>query len=120
MQAQASQSLSTRERVAALVRSRGAVDLLAITVLVVGCTALISYLLVRFHYDGLYGQDSYAYYYQARALLQAVTGAPPQAWQLYTSEGLYHWPIGYHLHLMLGLLITDSPAGGRAITLFMT
>ncbi len=120
MQAQARQSLSIHERMAALMRSRVAVDLLAITLLVVGSAAFVAYLLARFPYDGLYGQDSYAYYYQSRALLQDINGAPSQAWQLYTSDGLYHWPIGYHLHLLLGLLITDSPVGGRAVTLFMT
>src|SRR5262249_54850921 len=32
---------------------------------------------------------------------------------------LYHWPIGYHLHLILGQIITGSYVGGRAITVCM-
>ena len=48
-----------------------------------------------------------------------MAGQPPQAWQLFSSDQLYHWPIGYHLHLILGQIVSGSVAGGRAITLFM-
>jgi 4-amino-4-deoxy-L-arabinose transferase-like glycosyltransferase len=100
--------------------SRAWLDVAAILLLVVGCCAFFAYLLARYPYDGLYGQDSYAYYYQARALLHDITGVPLQGWQLFTSDGLYHWPIGYHLLLMLGMLFGYGPAGGRAITLLMS
>lgn len=87
--------------------------------LLAGCAALFAYLLWRFPFNGLYGQDAYAYYYQAVALAQQLTGTPPAPGQLFGPDGLYHWPIGYHLHLMLGLLAGPGPAGGRAITLLL-
>src|SRR5205814_3168372 len=83
--------------------------------------AFVAYLLARFPYDGLYGQDSYAYYYQAVAFWQELTGQASSPGQPFTTSGLYHWPIGYHLHLLLGFLIAGvRPAGGRALTLGMT
>src|SRR5437773_10993202 len=83
--------------------------------------AFVAYLLARFPYDGLYGQDSYAYYYQALAFWQELTGQASFPGQPFTTSGLYHWPIGYHLHLLLGFLIAGvRPAGGRALTLGMT
>src|SRR5690348_3518874 len=106
MQAELRQSVSVRERMATLGRSSVATNGVAIALLVAWCVALFYYLLARFPYDGLYGQDSYAYYYQSRALLQDMTGQPPQAWQLFSSDRLYHWPIGYHLHLILGQIIS--------------
>jgi len=87
--------------------------------LLIGCAALFAYLLRRFPYDGLYGQDAYAYYYQALALWQQLTGTPPAPNQLFGPDGLYHWPIGYHLQLMLGLLAGAGPGGGRALTLIL-
>lgn len=97
-----------------------AVDALAIATLIALCVALFYYLLTRFPYDGLYGQDSYAYYYQARAILQDITGQPPQAWSMFSGSQLYHWPVGYHILIMLGQIVSGSVGGGRAITLFMT
>ncbi|HST04814.1 MAG TPA: phospholipid carrier-dependent glycosyltransferase [Chloroflexia bacterium] len=85
--------------------------------IVAWCLLVFGYLLKRYPYDGLYGQDSYAYYYQARALLDEFTGKPPQAWALFSTDQLYHWPIGYHIHLILGQIITGGVDGGRAITI---
>ena len=79
--------------------------------------ALFAYLLAHYPYDGLYGQDSYAYYYQARAILQDMTGQAPQPWQLFSGAQLYHWPVGYHLLIIVGQVISGSVAGGRALTL---
>src|SRR4051794_29778261 len=95
--------------------------LLAGAGLVAAGAAWGAFLLARFAYDGLYGQDAYAYYGQAQALWREVTGQAPLPDGLYSSNGLYHWPIGYHLHLMLGFLLGGpGPGGGRAITLLMT
>ena len=101
----------------ALGRSDGAINVLAIAMLLAWCAVLFTYLLARFPYDGLYGQDSYAYYYQARAILQDMTGQPTQPWQLFSGAQLYHWPVGYHLLIIVGQIITGSVAGGRAITI---
>ncbi|HUS15276.1 MAG TPA: phospholipid carrier-dependent glycosyltransferase [Chloroflexia bacterium] len=93
----------------------GAVATLALGV------ATVAYLLARFPYDGLYGQDSYAYYYQAIAFRQELLGEPATPGQLYTTTGLYHWPVGYHLLLLLGFLLGGvQPVGGRLLTLFAT
>jgi len=119
MQAHVEQPASIRERMISLRQSVVAANALALAILAVWCTALFYYLLARFPYDGLYGQDSYAYYYQARALLQDMTGQAPQPWQLFSAGQLNHWPIGYHLHLILGQIITGSYVGGRAITVCM-
>src|SRR5438874_10450187 len=84
-----------------------------------GTIALIAYLLYRFPYDGLYGQDSYAYYYQARALWHDMSGAPLPPNPLFDSQG-FRWPVGYYLHLIAGFVIGGlSSAGGRALTLLL-
>ncbi len=95
------------------------VERIAPPLLLVGGTLLFfAYLLRRFPYEGLYGVDSFAYYYQARALWEEVTNAPLRAYELFTADGLQHWPIGYHLHIMLGFLLWGvSPTGGRIITI---
>src|SRR5579859_2367903 len=72
--------------------------------------------LARYPFDGFYGQDSYAYYYQALEIGHQLLGQPPPPWP-FAGLGLFHWPVGYHLHLLLGLLAGESPAGGRALTL---
>ena len=78
---------------------------------------LFGFLLVRFPFDGLYGQDSYAYYYQARELWSGIWGTPSPTWP-FASEGLYHWPVGYHLLIMAGFFLTgEDPTGGRLLTL---
>ncbi|MDQ3705402.1 MAG: phospholipid carrier-dependent glycosyltransferase [Chloroflexota bacterium] len=79
--------------------------------------ALFAYLLARFPYNGFYGQDSYAYFYQAEALWRELTGQPQPPFALFSANGLY-WPIGYHLHLLPGFL-TGWPEAGRALTLAM-
>src|SRR5438105_6008599 len=111
--------LTAQRRLISVYRSSVAVDVTALVLLMGGCAAFFAYLLTRFHYDGLYGQDSYAYYYQARALLRELTGLAPEPWQPFTADNLYHWPVGYHLHIMAGLLLGAGPGGGRAITLAM-
>ncbi len=78
----------------------------------------MAYWLVRFPFDGLYGQDSYAYYYQSLEMWRQIRGEPAPAWP-FAGEGLYHWPVGYHLHVMAGFMAGESPDGGRAITLLM-
>jgi hypothetical protein len=76
-------------------------------------------LLARYPYAGLYGQDSYTYYYQALALWHDLLGQAPPPDQLFTSQAL-RWPVGYHLQIMLGFLFGPGPEGGRALTLLMT
>jgi hypothetical protein len=119
MQADVQQPASIRDRLVSLRQSDVAANALSLAALAVWCTAIFYYLLARFPYDGLYGQDSYAYYYQARSLLKDMTGQAPQPWQLFSASQLYHWPIGYHLHLILGQIITGSYVGGRAMTVCM-
>ena len=119
MQARVQQGMSVHERVIALGRSHAVINALAIGMLVAWCSLLSWYLLAHYPYDGLYGQDSYAYYYQARAILQDMTGQASQPWQLFSGAQLYHWPVGYHLLIIIGQIITGSVAGGRAITLAM-
>lgn len=96
------------------------IHLAALALLTGGESAAILYLLARHPYDGLYGQDSYAYYYQALALGREWQGLPPAPGQLFTTDGLYHWPIGYHLHLLLGSLLGAGPLGGRLLTIGLT
>lgn len=119
MQAKVQQRLSVHERMVALGRSHAAISALAIGMLVAWCALLFWYLLAHYPYDGLYGQDSYAYYYQARAILQDMTGQASQPWQLFSGAQLYHWPVGYHLLIIGGQIITGSVAGGRETTLFL-
>ena len=87
--------------------------------LLAGSGAVLAVLLARYRYNGLYGQDSYTYYYQAQALWWDVIGQAPPPDALFSSQEL-RWPIGYHLHIMLGFLFGPGPEGGRAITLLMT
>ncbi len=84
-------------------RQRIALILIPHGLLLVTSVGLFAYLLARFPFDGLTGQDSYAYYYQARELWDGFWGLPVPQWP-FVGEGLYHWPVGYHLHLMLGAL----------------
>jgi hypothetical protein len=86
---------------------------------VAGCAALIAYLLARFSYDGLYGQDSYAYYYQALALRQDITGQPQPPWSLFDSQA-FRWPIGYHLHVIAGSFFGEGHTGAWVLTLILT
>ena len=88
----------------------------AVVVLAAGCLALFAYLLWRYPFDGLYGQDSYAYYHESAALLDELRGQPSVPGALFTAGSLGHWPVGYHLLLMLGLLLDKGPTGGRALT----
>ena len=88
--------------------------------LAASCALFFAYLLARYNYDGLYGQDSYAYYYQALALWDDVTGQPLPANWLSTSGG-FRWPIGYHLHIIAGFLFGGTgPEGGRLLTLLLS
>jgi 4-amino-4-deoxy-L-arabinose transferase-like glycosyltransferase len=80
--------------------------------------ALFAYLLARFPYNGFYGQDAYAYYYQAEALWRELTGQAEPPWAQFTANGLY-WPVGYHLHLLPGFLL-GWPGMGRVITLALS
>lgn len=85
-----------------------------------GTLLLFAYLLRRFPYDGLYGIDSYTYYYQARALWNEATGVIPSAYELFSADGLQHWPVGYHLHIILGFLLSGvNPTGGRLLTILL-
>src|SRR5687768_4220688 len=87
--------------------------------LVAACALFFAYLLSRYTYDGLYGQDAYAYYYQAQALWSDITGQPLPPNARSTSEG-FRWPIGYHLHIIAGFLFGISgPEGGRLLTLLL-
>ncbi|MEO8284890.1 MAG: phospholipid carrier-dependent glycosyltransferase [Chloroflexota bacterium] len=89
-------------------------------VLLTGVTTLFfAFLLRRFDYDGIYG-DGYAYYHQARALWREITGQPPEQFALFSANGLQHWPVGYHLQIMLGFVLGgETPTGGRLLTLAM-
>ena len=87
--------------------------------ILVGLSALLfAYLLARFPYNGFYGQDAYAYYYQAEALWRELTGQAQPPWAQFTANGLY-WPVGYHLHLLPGFLL-GWPEAGRVITLALS
>lgn len=89
--------------------------------LAVGSLLLFAYLLKRFPYHGFYSADGYAYYYQARALWEQIAGVIPQGFQLYTADGLQHWPVGYHLQIMSGFLFSGiSPTGGWLLTIVST
>jgi 4-amino-4-deoxy-L-arabinose transferase-like glycosyltransferase len=92
--------------------------LAAIAGLLAACAALFADLLIRFPYDGLYGQDAYAYYYQALALWREISGQPPAPGALFDAHAL-RWPLGYHLQLILGYLLSGNVAGGRALTLLL-
>ncbi|MGA7731255.1 MAG: phospholipid carrier-dependent glycosyltransferase [Chloroflexia bacterium] len=88
--------------------------------LLAGTLLLFAYLLRRFPYDGLYGVDGYAYYYQARALWEEMSGAPVRLYELFSADGLQHWPVGYHLHIIAGFLLSGvGPDGGRVLTLVL-
>ena len=81
---------------------------------------LVAYLLRRFPFDGLYGQDAYAYYYQARALFEEATGRSPAPGALFGTNGLQHWPVGYHLQIIAGFLLGgEGLFGPRLLTLGM-
>ncbi len=85
-----------------------------------GTVGFIAYLLHRFPYDGLYGQDAYAYYYQARALFEEATGRAPVPGALFGTNGLQHWPVGYHLQIIAGFLLGgEGLFGPRLLTLGM-
>jgi len=87
--------------------------------LVTSCALFFTYLLARYAYDGLYGQDGYAYYYQAQALWNDITGQLQPTNSLSTSDG-FRWPIGYHLHIIAGFLFSGGgPEGGRLLTLLL-
>jgi 4-amino-4-deoxy-L-arabinose transferase-like glycosyltransferase len=46
--------------------------------------------------------------------------APGRPFELYAADGLQHWPVGYHLHIIAGFLLSGvDPAGGRILTLLM-
>ena len=92
--------------------------LAAMAGLLAACAALFASLLIRFPYDGLYGQDAYAYYYQALALWREISGQPPAPGALFDAHAL-RWPLGYHLQLILGYLLSGDAAGGRALTLLL-
>ena len=80
----------------------------------------VTCLLALFPYDGLYGQDSYAYYGQSFAWWRELAGErqPPNG--LYSSQE-FRWPVGYHLHIMLGFLLGGTGAwGGWALNIAMT
>jgi 4-amino-4-deoxy-L-arabinose transferase-like glycosyltransferase len=100
-------------------RNGALLALLRFALLLVAAASLFTYLLWKLPFDGLYGQDSYAYYYQARELWGGLWGQPIPAWP-FASEGLYHWPVGYHLHLIAGFIFAgENPSGGRFITLLL-
>ncbi|MEO5953677.1 MAG: hypothetical protein ABIQ44_14515, partial [Chloroflexia bacterium] len=89
--------------------------------LVAGSLFLFIFLLRRFPYDGFYAPDNYAYYYQARALWEQITGALPRSYELFTADGLQHWPVGYHIQLIVGFLLNGvTPMGGWLLTILMT
>jgi 4-amino-4-deoxy-L-arabinose transferase-like glycosyltransferase len=100
-------------------RSGTLVSLLPVVVLLVVSVLFFVYLLSRFPFDGLYGQDSYAYYFQSVEFWHKLTGQPVPPWP-FAGEGFFHWPVGYHLQLIFGFLFGgETPIGGRAITLAM-
>ncbi len=110
---------SSQETKSTCLLSARLLAVLSTALLVAASVGLFAFLLARFPFDGLSGQDSYAYYYQARELWSGLWGLPPPQWP-FLGEGLYHWPVGYHLHIMLGFLFgSQSEVGGRVITLAM-
>jgi hypothetical protein len=73
--------------------------------------ATAAYLLARHPYDGMYGQDTYAYYGQALAWWREVRGEPQPEFAFYSSQA-FRWPVGYHLHVMLGFLLGGAGTWG--------
>lgn len=66
--------------------------------------------LVRFYpFDGLYGQDSYAYYEYALTLFHAIVRfqPPPPFW----------WPLGYPVLLSASFIFGETIASAQSITL---
>jgi hypothetical protein len=65
---------------------------------------------VLFQFDGLYGQDPFAYYEYTSALRQALAaGQPPPP---------FFWPIGYPLTAVLASLVTGlRPLAGQAVSI---
>jgi len=62
------------------------------------------------HFDGLYGQDSYAYYSYGHQLLDALSRL-----QL---PGHFYWPLGYPALVGLGFILAgDSPSGPQLLSL---
>jgi 4-amino-4-deoxy-L-arabinose transferase-like glycosyltransferase len=100
-------------------RSR-AVVVIPPVLLVLGTVAFGAYLLWRFPYDGFYGVDTYAYYHQALALWNEITGRSQPPDPLFSAGGLQHWPVGFHLLIVVGIALGGGgPEAARIIVLLM-
>ena len=86
------------------------IDLLACLGLL--ALALLFRLAVRaaFPFDGLYGQDAYAYYdYAAGLRIDLLHGRPPAP---------FFWPLGYPLHVAAMMIVLgEQPMAGQVISL---
>ncbi len=62
------------------------------------------------HFDGLYGQDAYAYYSYGHQVLDAFSH--------FQLPGHFYWPLGYPMLVGLGFILTgEQPLGPQIISL---
>src|ERR1041385_3610524 len=77
-------------------------------------------LLLRYPFDGLYGQDAYFYLDATRSLSTTWTD-PARLWQWLTAAGtppISVWPLGYHLQMALaGIFTSLNAASGQIVSL---
>jgi hypothetical protein len=86
-------------------------DLIPPLALIALGVAAVAYLLARHPYDGMYGQDTYGYYGQALAWWREMRGDPQPEFAFYSSQA-FRWPVGYHLHIILGFLLGGAGTWG--------
>src|SRR5919204_3297703 len=91
-------------------------------VLFVGLSALAvrAVLLVRYPFDGLYGQDAFYYLSATNRLIDTWTD-PARLWAWLSAWGsppLSVWPLGYHAQMVLAsLFVGRGPASGQVVSL---
>jgi hypothetical protein len=83
---------------------------LALILLFVVSLALRIYPVLALHFDGLYGQDPFAYYSYGQQLRATVAHAQPL--------GLFYWPLGYPVLVALSFVFTgEQPLGPQIVSL---
>src|SRR5450631_1599340 len=69
--------------------------------------AIRAYAALSLHFDGLYGQDAYAYYSYGQQLGDALAH--------FHLPGHFYWPLGYPALVLLGFIFTGQQALGPQI-----
>lgn len=83
---------------------------LALILLFAVSLALRLYPVLALRFDGLYGQDPFAYYSYGQQLVAAVSS--------HQLQGPFYWPFGYPALVALGFVIAgDQPLGPQAVSL---